>query len=497
MPFNTALSGLKAASADLKVTGNNIANASTSGFKESRVEFGDVYAENILGSGATQTGSGVKLQKVSQQFEQGTVSFTSNSLDVAIDGEGFFIVETQGARAFTRAGVFGLDKDGFVTTNEGARVQGFVANAAGTINSILNDIFIETGNLEPQPTTLVQSQLNLDAEAAVMAQYGTQLSTQGLEIGLAQGGIDVGTSSVVGTSAAPVGFDFSTNTSTSISAANPITPFNFGVNDPSAVTGTQTVTGFDFSINTASSIAGTGAPIFDPVNTNFFAGGTTGSFTVEKVGGLLPAAPVTVNLTDDIQSLQALITNINVELAANGPIGVVAREDPANLGRLQFVATDQGVNTTITIDNYAGAGNASPAVITSLIGIIAGDSNAAPSAGVTGVRGSLTAATFTVEIAGGSGMGGTQPAVLNLDQNIANGDVASLVTDLNNQLAAVATPPGIDVRVREDPQNAGLIQFYATTLGEPSTVTVRGYTPSANVTGDTVATLAVQQKMPD
>lgn len=330
-----------------------------------------------------------------------------------------------------------------------------------------------------------------------MAQYGTQLSTQGLEIGLAQGGIDVGTSSVVGTSAAPVGFDFSTNTSTSISAANPITPFNFGVNDPSAVTGTQTVTGFDFSINTASSIAGTGAPIFDPVNTNFFAGGTTGSFTVEKVGGLLPAAPVTVNLTDDIQSLQALITNINVELAANGPIGVVAREDPANLGRLQFVATDQGVNTTITIDNYAGAGNASPAVITSLIGIIAGDSNAAPSAGVTGVRGSLTAATFTVEIAGGSGMGGTQPAVLNLDQNIANGDVASLVTDLNNQLAAVATPPGIDVRVREDPQNAGLIQFYATTLGEPSTVTVRGYTPSANVTGDTVATLAVQQKTPD
>ncbi|MFT5805052.1 MAG: flagellar hook protein FlgE, partial [Candidatus Paceibacteria bacterium] len=89
MPFNVALSGLKAASGDLKITGNNIANASTIGFKESRAEFADVYSSSVLGDGSATVGSGVKLSNVAQQFEQGTIGFTSNSLDVAIDGQGF------------------------------------------------------------------------------------------------------------------------------------------------------------------------------------------------------------------------------------------------------------------------------------------------------------------------------------------------------------------------------------------------------------------------
>ena len=97
MPFNTALSGLKAASTDLQVTGNNISNASTVGFKESRSEFADVYSANIFVSGDDQIGSGVRVGEVAQQFEQGTISFTSNSLDVAIDGEGFFVLSDEGA----------------------------------------------------------------------------------------------------------------------------------------------------------------------------------------------------------------------------------------------------------------------------------------------------------------------------------------------------------------------------------------------------------------
>ena len=85
MSFNTALSGLSAASSDLRITGNNIANASTVGFKSSRAEFADVYASSLLGSGSNQIGSGVKLANVAQQFDQGTISFTNNSLDLAID----------------------------------------------------------------------------------------------------------------------------------------------------------------------------------------------------------------------------------------------------------------------------------------------------------------------------------------------------------------------------------------------------------------------------
>ncbi len=93
MPFNTALSGIRAANTDLKVTGNNIANASTTGFKNSRAEFGDVYASSLLGSGSNTPGSGVNLQKIRQQFSQGNLNFTENQLDLAINGAGMFIVE--------------------------------------------------------------------------------------------------------------------------------------------------------------------------------------------------------------------------------------------------------------------------------------------------------------------------------------------------------------------------------------------------------------------
>jgi len=236
MPFNTALSGLKAASNDLKITGNNISNASTVGFKESRAEFADVYAANILGTGSKLIGSGVQLTEVSQQFEQGTISFTSNSLDVAIDGEGFFILNDDGAETYTRAGLFGLDRDGFIVSNTNARLQGFTANAQGTIDGILGDIFIETGNLSPAQTTAVDSLLNLDAEAPILAEFGTTISSLGTQIGLATGGVPADTPSVLLTSGAPAPFDFSINSNSSITAGSAITGFDFSVNSPSAVT---------------------------------------------------------------------------------------------------------------------------------------------------------------------------------------------------------------------------------------------------------------------
>src|SRR6056300_1049563 len=119
MAFNAALSGLRAASTDLKVTGNNIANASTTGFKASRVEFGDVYASSVLGSGSAQTGGGSRVQDIAQQFAQRNISFTSSQLDLAISGQGFFMVEQNDSRLFSRAGTFSLDEAGFVVNNTG------------------------------------------------------------------------------------------------------------------------------------------------------------------------------------------------------------------------------------------------------------------------------------------------------------------------------------------------------------------------------------------
>ena len=114
MAFNIGLSGIRAASTDLEVTGNNIANASTTGFKESRAEFSDVYTTTLLGTGTKPVGSGVMVDDVSQEFSQGNISGTERALDMAIDGNGYFILDDNGSVSYSRAGMFSLDKDGYV-----------------------------------------------------------------------------------------------------------------------------------------------------------------------------------------------------------------------------------------------------------------------------------------------------------------------------------------------------------------------------------------------
>lgn len=166
MSFNTALSGLRAANQDLAVTGNNIANASTTGFKESRTEFGDVYANSILGSGSRTPGNGVLVNAIAQQFGQGNVSITNNSLDLAVNGAGFFILSNQGSPIYTRAGNFALDSVGNVVSTSGAHLQGFAANASGQILSgALADIRIQTSDIAPNATTKVNLRFNLDSGA--------------------------------------------------------------------------------------------------------------------------------------------------------------------------------------------------------------------------------------------------------------------------------------------------------------------------------------------
>ena len=92
MSFSTALSGLQAATVDLNVTSNNIANVGTTGFKQSRAEFGDLFAVSPLGTSNNAVGSGVEVLAVAQQFEQGNLEFTEALLDIAISGQGFYIL---------------------------------------------------------------------------------------------------------------------------------------------------------------------------------------------------------------------------------------------------------------------------------------------------------------------------------------------------------------------------------------------------------------------
>ena len=164
MSFRTSLSGLDAASADLSVIGNNIANASTNGFKESRAEFVDVFATTFSGISSNTPGSGVRVASVAQQFSQGNVEFTSSSLDLAINGEGFFILSDGGSQAYTRAGAYSTDRDGFVVDSSGRQLQIFPANAGGSFNTgALTSLQLSTSDSDPNATTTITPVLNLDA----------------------------------------------------------------------------------------------------------------------------------------------------------------------------------------------------------------------------------------------------------------------------------------------------------------------------------------------
>jgi flagellar hook protein FlgE len=167
MPFRIALSGLDAASTNLKVTGNNIANAATTGFKASRTEFADLYANSIQDSSTASSGQGVKVARVAQQFGQGNLEFTTNNLDLAINGQGFFVVEDgSGNPAYTRAGTFGIDRDGAVVDNLDRKLQVFppIDNTGLNFNTgATTDLNLPTLSGAPAATERVTASLNLSS----------------------------------------------------------------------------------------------------------------------------------------------------------------------------------------------------------------------------------------------------------------------------------------------------------------------------------------------
>lgn len=179
MPFKIALSGLHAASMDLQVTGNNMANANTTGFKQSRAEFVDVYASAYGAISAITSGSGVRTSNVRQMFSQGNIEYTDNATDLAITGQGFFMVADSKGRYLTRNGTFGLDRNGYVINSTGQTLQVFPVVDPGTAtvpptfnNGMLTNLQLANTIGAPVATTTAAINVNLDAATIPMDAAG-------------------------------------------------------------------------------------------------------------------------------------------------------------------------------------------------------------------------------------------------------------------------------------------------------------------------------------
>ena len=170
------VSGMASNGAGIEVAGDNIANVNTVGFKRTRANFGDVMKESLEGSSHLGIGSGSTLLGVSRLYTQGAMVGTGNNLDLAISGEGFFVVNaTKGVDdvtlAYTRAGQFHIDKDGFIVNESNYRLQGHVSDASGNMTRTVSDLRIAIENIQPRETNEISLKMNLDNRVPITAAF--------------------------------------------------------------------------------------------------------------------------------------------------------------------------------------------------------------------------------------------------------------------------------------------------------------------------------------
>lgn len=319
MPLSGALfssvSGLDATSTAISVVGDNIANVNTTGFKSRRTEFADVLGQSIATAGGfSQIGAGSKVSDIRTLFTQGTFETTNRTTDVAIEGRGFFIVDGPQGRAYSRAGIFNFDDQGFLVNPEGRLVQGYGIDPVTQLsNGQLGDIQISNAIAPPRATSTVSFAASLDADAPLIpggfdpanpttsSSHSSVLSVYD-SLGRQQ------SASLFFTQTAPGTWAWNLAIPTAASAAPPVNP-----TDPFVVQGSGTL-GFDT----------------DGVLTS--ATGT--SFTLEFAGGAAPGQAVTLSF---------------------GPIGGVGTGDPTRAYSVGDASSNDSSTTSFSQDGF-GAG---------------------------------------------------------------------------------------------------------------------------------------------
>jgi len=180
--FSAGLSGLNANATALSVIGNNLANINTIGFKASAVEFADLVSQTVggLGDNPAQVGLGVGVGAISPVFSQGSIEKTGEATNVAIQGNGFFVLDGPGGRSYTRAGDFSFNSEGVLVTPDGQFVQGYTATDPATGKIITTgqpgNITVPPGVLRPpKETTQFSATSNLNAAAAANDTFSTSI----------------------------------------------------------------------------------------------------------------------------------------------------------------------------------------------------------------------------------------------------------------------------------------------------------------------------------
>ena len=160
----TGVSGLSAHGEALGVTADNISNAGTTGFKASRAEFQDIISKNLKGiNGGNQIGRGVKIGAVNPILNQGNVDSTEKVTDLAISGDGYFVLKGTDGQTFTRDGSFHFDREGYLTTNDKQRVQGYMSDESGHIINKMADVKFPRALIPAKATKEIKMDLNLDS----------------------------------------------------------------------------------------------------------------------------------------------------------------------------------------------------------------------------------------------------------------------------------------------------------------------------------------------
>ncbi len=171
--------GLNASGVGVSVVSDNIANSNTTGYKSSRAHFEDLLSELVVGTtGANQLGRGVTTTRIEKLFTQGSFQSTGVATDMAISGDGFFVVSGassgQSQNLYTRNGAFRFDDEGFLITQNGSRVQGYNGDNAGGLSSFLEDLRITQRYLQPLPTSEVECFANLRPDDPVSGPFDPQ-----------------------------------------------------------------------------------------------------------------------------------------------------------------------------------------------------------------------------------------------------------------------------------------------------------------------------------